>query len=107
MGGTAWLWQGLIAHIIDICVFAAAGAVVVFLKVKRPHWAALALYGLGAVALVAIIWYSLSALRDASLNASLKTTPENVEAHIRNWCDTFRVSVGTNSSSPVIKGISG
>ena len=94
-----WLWRGLFSNWVAYAVIIGVGAVLTFLRVKRPHWLNAVMYGLGGAALIAVIWVCAAGL--AAVPRPLpQTTAENVEARIREWTDTFGLSVRKERAEP-------
>jgi hypothetical protein len=53
-----WLLQGVFVEIIWALLLLGGGALLAYLRVKRPQIALPALYGLAGAARIAIIWFT-------------------------------------------------
>jgi len=69
----------------------AGGGLLTYLRLRRPVWVAPILCGLAGGALVAVILLTFTAWRALPAYKPLPITPENVEEHVREWADTFRL----------------
>lgn len=84
--------QGVISSAIYAALIFGGGAVLAYLKLAHPAWFTAGLWGLVGSALITfivvafVIWRRLPKLPP-------EITPENVEAKIREWLDSFRFSI--------------
>jgi hypothetical protein len=62
------------------------GVLVAILRAKYPRWGNIALYGLAGVALTMVITFTFTG-RGLMSREQPQTTPENVKANIKAWCD--------------------
>jgi hypothetical protein len=86
------LVQGVVSNAVWWTVVLVGGAVLAVLRAKWPRYAGPVLYGLLGIASLAIIGFAI--LGHSLLSREQpQTTPENVEANIRAWADSFVVGV--------------
>lgn len=76
----------------DLLFASLVGTLLAYLRAKKEKWAAPALYGLSgfaAVFVIAFVFVGHSLL----FKEQPRTTPENVEANIKAWSDSFNLGV--------------
>jgi hypothetical protein len=83
-----WLWQGVVASFVyEMLAFLLVGIGMAYLKKRYPQLASLAMWGLGASALVALIVFCIRE------NVAMSETPkppqpitlENADENVRSW----------------------
>lgn len=91
----SWFWQGLLTNGIWWLVLLFGGAVVAFLKVKRPAWAPPVLYGLAALACLSVVYFTFTG-RSVFSPAPVDTV--NVEGNVKKWVSL--IGYGSQSTPP-------
>jgi hypothetical protein len=83
----------------DFILAAVVAAVIAWLKKKKEAWAAPGLYAL--VSFVAVFVLAFTLVGHPLLSQQTPTTtPENIEANIKTWCDTFSMGMQKQSLDP-------
>src|SRR5712672_1559303 len=93
-----WLLQALASQILwEVLLMLGVGAGLTYLRKKLPEYANSALYGLAGATCVAVLWFTFTGRSPLAKELS-PTTPENVEANIRTWCDYWGFGVQKQSN---------
>ena len=88
--------QSIVSNWLADGIVVGAGALLTFLKFKKPAWLNALMYGLAGSALVAVIFVCLVGLT-AIPRGEDETTAKNVEGRIRAWADTFGMATKKDS----------
>jgi hypothetical protein len=81
----------IIAGVISSLIIIGVGAVLDYLQHSHPSWFGVVLWGLVGCGLIAVILMPFILLKRLPKRAP-EVTPENIEANIRTWFDSFRLS---------------
>src|SRR6267378_7141763 len=84
-----WLFGNLLW---DFVLAIGVAAMIAWLKRKREAWAAPALYGVVGFVAVFVLAFTLVG-RPLLSNRRPETTPENIEANIKTWGETFGLAI--------------
>jgi hypothetical protein len=89
--GWNWLWQGILTNWLAYLLALAGGAMLTWLKLRKPRWAEPVTAGLTAFAIIAVGLYFLKAGSVLpSWSSRTAVTPENIESVARTWLDHFQ-----------------
>src|ERR1700687_138664 len=94
-----WLWQNLLSTAIwELLLIVGVGIGLGYIKAKWPLLAPPVFYGVVGAACYALILFTLTGHSILSRQQP-ETTPENVEANIRGWCDYWHFGVQKQSDT--------
>ena len=93
-----WLWQDLLAHAIYALLVLGGGAVVTWLRYKKPQIAFPLLYGMAAATCMAILIFAFTG-RPMFSKRPPNITPDNLEDNLRKWSDDLGLSVSRMPSA--------
>lgn len=85
------LYNNVLSNIVWWLLVLGGGALLALLKIYWPKFADPTLYALVGIACLAMVAFSLKG-KGLLISNPAVITPENIEEHVREWLDHFRVS---------------